>query len=143
MSSLQESGEQVQKVYVEAVTDLDTAWWFEALDQDRLELPQCNSCTRTFFPPQPDCPHCGAQDWKRIPATGRGTIYSWVVCHLAFDPRFAEEVPYAILAVQLEEGIRLYGRWKGELDAIRADLPVKALIYRVEGHPLLGWESAS
>ena len=140
--SLPETVERIQKVYVEPETDLDTAWWFEALEQDRLEIPRCNACGRTFFAPQPECPHCGAQDWSRIEASGRGKIYSWVVCHLPFDPRFAEEVPYAILAVELEEGVRLFGRWKGDLEAIQADLPVKALIYRVEGHALLGWEAA-
>ena len=142
VGTVQETTEQLQKVYVEPETDLDTRWWFEALEQDRLEIPRCNACGRTFFPPQPDCPHCGAQDWRPIPAGGRGRIYSWVVCYLPFDPRFAEEVPYGILAVELEEGVRLFGRWKGDLDAIRADLRVQALVYRVDGHALLGWEAA-
>jgi uncharacterized OB-fold protein len=134
--------EAVQKALVKPEVDVDTRWWWDALGDGRLELPHCRSCGRGFFPPQPSCPHCGSTNWERIRATGRGRIYSWVVAHTPFDPRFAAEVPYAILAVELEEGVRLFGRYRGATDGIRAGADVRAFVYRVADTPLLGFEAA-
>jgi uncharacterized OB-fold protein len=132
----------VQHTLVEPESDLDTQWWWEALGEGRLEVPRCRACGRTFFPPQPNCPYCGSDDWEGIQASGRGKIYSWVVIYTPLDPRFADEVPYAILAVELEEGVRLFGRWRGTLEDIRSGADVQAWIYRVQGSPLLGFEPA-
>jgi uncharacterized OB-fold protein len=134
--------EGFQTALVTPEADLDTRWWWDALGEGRLEVPRCRSCGRTFFPPQPNCPHCGSGDWDRVEASGKGTIYSWVIIHLPFDPAFAGEVPYPILAVELEEGARLFGRYRGDVDAISAGLPVRAVIYYVGEQPMLGFEAA-
>ena len=65
-----------------------------------------------------------------------------MIIHLPFDPAFAGEVPYPILAVELEEGARLFGRYRGDVDAISAGLPVRAVIYYVGEQPMLGFEAA-
>ncbi len=139
---MNEATQTLQRTLVEPEPDLDTQWWWDALAAGRLELPRCRACGRTFFPPQPSCPHCGSGDWERVRASGRGQVYSWVVIHTALDPRFAGEVPYAILAVELEEGVRLFGRWKGTAGEIDAGQGVRAYIYRVGDTPLLGFEPA-
>lgn len=134
--------EAVQRAFVPPEPDLDSRWWWDALAEGRLEVPKCRACGRSFFPPQPYCPHCGASGWERVEASGQGRIYSWVVAHTAFDPRFADEVPYPIVAVELQEGVRLFGRYRGSDDGIRAGAQVCAFVYRVEGTPLLGFEPA-
>lgn len=134
--------ETLQTAIVAPEPDLDSGWWWQALDEGRLEVPRCRACRRCFFPPQPYCPHCGAADWERLPASGLGRIYSWVVAYTPFDSQFAGEVPYPIVAVELEEGVRLFGRYRGEQDRIRADAEVRAFVYRVDGTPLLGFEPA-
>ncbi len=134
--------EAVQRAIVAPEPDLDSQWWWDALGEGRLELPRCRSCGRTFFPPQPFCPHCGSSEWERIEASGHGRIYSWVVAHTPFDMTFADEVPYPIVAAELEEGVRLFGRYRGEPETIRADAPVRAFVYWVERTPLLGFEPA-
>jgi len=131
-----------QQVVIEPEIDVDTRWWWDALGEGRLELPQCQSCSRSFFPPQPSCSHCGSTAWKRIQSTGKGRIYSWVVVHKALDPLFAKEVPYPIVAVELEEGVRLIGRYRGDTNALREDAPVRTFIYRIETTHLLGFECA-
>ena len=42
-------------------------------------------------------------------ASGRGHVYTWTVTHRPIDPGFADEVPYAVLVVEMEEGPRLVG----------------------------------
>jgi uncharacterized OB-fold protein len=132
----------VQRAVVAPEPDADSRWWWDALADGRLEVPRCRACGRCFFPPQPRCPRCGSAGWDRVQASGHGRIYSWVVAHTPFDPRFASEVPYPILAVELDEGVRLFGRYRGPADAIRADAEVRAFVYQVEGTPLLGFEPA-
>jgi uncharacterized protein len=134
--------EAVQRAIVAPEPDLDSRWWWDSLAEGRLEVPKCCACGRCFFPPQPYCPHCGAADWERVEASGHGRIYSWVVAHTPFDPKFADEVPYPIVAVELEEGVRLFGRYRGPEGGIRADAEVRGFVYWVEGTPLLGFEPA-
>jgi uncharacterized OB-fold protein len=58
----------------------------------------------------PGCPHCGATGRDEVEASGGGTIYSWVRVHRAADPALAADVPYTVVAVDLDEGCRMFGR---------------------------------
>jgi Predicted nucleic-acid-binding protein containing a Zn-ribbon len=40
-------------------------------------------------------------------------VYSWTVTHRPIDPGFADELPYAILVVETDEGPRLVGNLRG------------------------------
>ncbi|GHO49140.1 hypothetical protein KSX_73030 [Ktedonospora formicarum] len=42
-------------------------------------------------------------------ASGKGTIYTYTVAHQAFGA-FAEDVPFVIALVELEEGVRMMTR---------------------------------
>jgi uncharacterized OB-fold protein len=123
--------------------NLDTAWWWKALAQDELLVPACRACSRRFFPPQAFCPNCGSKDWHGAASNGRGKVYSWIVTHRAFAPELADEVPYAIVAVDLDDGGRLIGRYFGEFSELRDALPVRAKIYRKDADTLLGFEPAA
>jgi uncharacterized OB-fold protein len=137
------SGEPIQQGLVPPEADQDSRWWWEALAAGRLELPRCSTSQRTFFPPQSTCPHCGSAEWERIEASGRGRLYSWVVAYKPFDMRFAEDVPYTIVAVELNEGVRLLGRCRGDVAELQPGVPMQAFIYQVDGQALLGFEPAS
>jgi len=126
-------------MFVPPTPNLDTQWWWDALADDRLMLPECSSCRGRFFPPQPFCPRCGSRDWDAVEPDGRGRVYSWVVANRAFSPEFATEVPYGIVAVDMIDGGRLIGRYLGPPDDLEADLEVRVEIYRVEGTALLGF----
>ena len=55
------------------------------------------------------CPECAQRAWQPASLSGEGTIASYTVIRVA--PRgYAGEVPYAIAAVQLKEGVSLLGR---------------------------------
>jgi uncharacterized protein len=123
--------------------NLDTAWWWKALAQDELLVPACGACSKRFFPPQAFCPHCGSQDLRRAASSGQGKAYSWVVTYRALAPELADEVPYAIVAVDLDDGGRLIGRYFGDFNMLRDALPVRAKIYRKDGDVLLGFEADS
>lgn len=115
--------------------DGDSAWWWEALAEGRLLLPRCEGCAACFFPPLESCPRCGGRDIAGVESSGRGAVYSWVVVHIALDPAFAADVPYTVVAVDLEEGPRLFGRWQG--GEPRAGVPARAVVGIVAGTPVL------
>ena len=94
--------------------DPDSAWWWEALRAGSLLLPKCGSCHNFYFPPIGRCPECGYEHFEQITACGRGSIYSWVVIHHAFDEEFASDVPAVIAAVDLDEGPRILVRLVGQ-----------------------------
>lgn len=44
----------------------------------------------------------GPLEWRKV--SGRGTLWSWVVMHQNYFPAFADETPYLVAYVELEEG---------------------------------------
>jgi uncharacterized OB-fold protein len=118
--------------------DEDSLQWWATLGEGTLTLPKCLKNGHVFFPPAPTCPECGSGNVGRIEACGLGTIYSWVVVHHSFDPKFVEQTPYTIAAVDLEEGPRLIGRLRGQASdglAVRVAVRFENSIPSVEFEP--------
>ena len=61
--------------------------------------------------PEVACTHCFATDWRWVPASGRGTLYSYTVVHRAPAPGFA--VPFVLVVVELEEGPVIFSNLVG------------------------------
>lgn len=85
----------------------DTAPFWESCRRAQLCLQRCATCATWRYPPAPVCPRCAASEAFWTPTSGKGRIYSFVVYHRAFHPAYAEEVPYAMALVELDEGVRL------------------------------------
>jgi len=60
---------------------------------------------RAGHPPQPRCDHCGSYEWHPLEASGKGTVYSYVVNHHPQVPAFDYPLPLGL--IELEEGTRL------------------------------------
>jgi uncharacterized OB-fold protein len=69
-----------------------------------LALQQCSSCQEIWFPPSTNCPNCLGESWEWVTASGRGTLWSWIVMHQPYLASFRDETPYVVAAVQLAEG---------------------------------------
>jgi uncharacterized OB-fold protein len=101
------------------------AFYWEGLAQQKLLVRVCDKCGRGAFPPVPGCAHCGHEQGTVVESSGEGTLYSWTVCHIAFDPQFVDEVPYVVGLVELPEGARLVARIDDvAIDALRDRLPL-------------------
>jgi uncharacterized protein len=94
--------------------DADSAPFWDGLEKGELRIPECRACGRQFFPPIPSCPRCGAAGPELRVVSGTGRVYSWVTIHLTLDPEFADDVPYTIVAVELDGGGRMLGRLIGD-----------------------------
>ena len=83
----------------------DTEFFWNGLRDHKLLIQRCNGCQTLRHPPRPMCPKCRSLDWTGIEASGRGTVYSYVMPH---EPRFPFfDYPYIVALVQLAEGVRL------------------------------------
>lgn len=102
--------------------DQDTSFYWEGLMEHHILLQECTACARRRFPPMPCCPYCGAVDSQLREATS-GSVYSWVTVHRAFDPAFADQVPYTLSAINLDGGGRIVGRFR-PFDQIRPGIRV-------------------
>jgi uncharacterized OB-fold protein len=80
--------------------------FFEAAREGRIGISRCRACGRWFLP-RAVCPHCWSDDVEPAYACGRGTLYSYTVCHRPGSPDLADRVPYIVALVDLEEGTRM------------------------------------
>ena len=82
----------------------ETREFWDGARAGELRLQRCRACARAYFPPRPFCPRCASRDVETFRASGRATLYSYVIHHRA-APGFVP--PYSIAVVQLEEGPRM------------------------------------
>jgi uncharacterized OB-fold protein len=100
--------------------------------QGRLCFQRCTSCGTWRHLPRVQCARCGSADWEWAASSGRGRIHSWTVTHQAPYPPFAADVPYAVIVVELDEGVRMVsGLRELALDRIELDLPVEVVFESV------------
>ncbi|MGW0485069.1 Zn-ribbon domain-containing OB-fold protein [Nonomuraea sp. NPDC003214] len=84
----------------------DTQPFWDGTAAGELRIQRCRTCERHYFYPRPSCPHCGSGAVEWVRASGRASLYSYVINHRP-APGFEEGGPYAIAVVELEEGVRM------------------------------------
>ena len=83
----------------------DTQCFWDGVREHRLLIQRCEGCGALRHPPRPMCPACRSLEWDTIEASGRGTVFSFVIPHHPQLPWFPE--PYVVALVDLAEGTRL------------------------------------
>ena len=76
------------------------------------------------LPPGPVCPFCFSDRIQWREASGRGRISTWTVVHKAWFAAFAEDIPYNVVQVELDEGPRLTANVVN-VSNLRIGLPVE------------------
>ena len=89
----------------------DTRFFWEGANQGKLLIQRCKSCGTLRHPPGPVCSKCHSFEWDTVQASGRGTIYSFVVMHYPEVPPF--EHPNPIALIELAEGTRIISQLVG------------------------------
>ena len=84
-----------------------SAPFFEAARENRLMIQRCTNCGTYAWPHREICGECLQPDLEWAQASGRGTVHSFGVMHRVYHPAFADEVPYNVTIVELEEGPRV------------------------------------
>lgn len=110
---------------IPVVTDENRPFW-EATKRGQLLLQHCRDCGAYRHPANLLCLECNSMafDWK--PASGRGKVYSFVIFHRSYHPGFADDLPYAVACIELQEGPRLMSNVIGiPPEQLRCDMLVE------------------
>jgi uncharacterized OB-fold protein len=83
----------------------ETQHFWDGCKRGDLLLQRCTACQKSYFPPRPFCPHCASREVEVFKASGRATLYSYVINHRP-RPDMGTQ-PYAIAVVTLDEGPRM------------------------------------
>ena len=126
---------------IRPVRNQDTDFFWEGTRQGELRLQRCNSCGELRHPPGPVCPSCHAMDRGYVVASGRGTIFSFLVHHAPQLP--GRELPVTIALVELEEGVRFVADVRGNPQDLAIGDPVVVAWDQVDDELTLPiWELA-
>jgi uncharacterized OB-fold protein len=116
---------------IPAQSELTRPYWAEAR-HGRLVTQHCRACDRIWHPPLPVCPRCHGTDIGWRPVTGRGTVYSCTVVRHATHAALAEQVPYVVALVELDEGPRIVANITGcEPEAVSVGMAVRVFFAAV------------
>lgn len=113
---------------------VDTAPYFKAAAEGRLEVPQCADCGAFFWTPQKMCPSCLSDNvaWKTL--SGDGTVFTYIVVGRPVHPWFASQVPYALALVEFPDapGIRILADVLGDPEQVSFGAAVRATFERID-----------
>jgi len=122
----------------------ETRHYWEGLALGEIRLQHCGPCDRAYFPPRPFCPRCGGTEIRLVNASGRASLYSYVINHLP-APGFTP--PYAVAVAELAEGPRLMTNvvdCPATPEALKIDMPLTAVFQQVaDGTTLLHFRPAA
>jgi uncharacterized OB-fold protein len=111
----------------------DTKPFWDALHERKFRLQRCADCKKVRHYPRPVCDACYSMNAEWVEASGRGTVHSWTITHHAFHPGFKADLPFTLLTVDLEEGVRMQAQGRGiENGELKVGLPVKVGFERVK-----------
>jgi uncharacterized OB-fold protein len=95
------------------IPDGDTGPLWAGLRDRKLLLQHCARCRNVQYYQQQLCRECGSEELVHKAATGKGKVHSFSVVYRAPGPAFKDEVPYAVLLVELAEGPRMISSYTG------------------------------
>jgi len=93
------------------ISDYTKPLW-EGCKKRKLMIQRCRDCGRYIWYPRPSCNKCGSLNLEWVESKGFGTVYSFTVIRrvVANSPDFQKDIPFAIAEVDMDEGVRIYGR---------------------------------
>jgi hypothetical protein len=84
-------------------------YWREIPQRYRLEAGKCLNCGYIAFPPRLVCPRCQSRKFETIILPDTGKILTYTIIRVPPHP-FADQAPYAVGIVELEDHVRLMGQ---------------------------------
>ena len=112
--------------------DLDAPFW-DACRRGEFLLHRCGRCGRAYWPASTCLDH-GAEAMGWEPSSGRGVVHTFTVVHHAYEPAYADRVPYVLAVVRLDEGPFFHTNIVGcDPEEVRVDQAVEVVYTTVDG----------
>lgn len=131
------------------VPDRDTQPFWDGCARGELLIQRCGACGKFLWQPRPVCSSCQTPDpvWTKV--SGEGAVASWAVLRPPTLPAYADMVPFVVLLVELDEGVRLLGylvddagnvvRTDGAAEGLEMGMRVKLCFHEQAGFRLPSW----
>ncbi len=104
----------------------ETRPFWDGCRRGELLIQKCIGCGEYQFYPRGICANCWSTDIEWVKTSGKGKIWAFTVTYQNRTPGFAEEVPYVVALVELEEGVKMFTNVIGcDPKEVRADMPVE------------------
>jgi uncharacterized OB-fold protein len=108
------------------------------LEQGEFMLQRSRSSGAFVFYPRVAEPRTGATDLEWVKASGAGTVYSTTVIR-----QKPPKTDYNLALIDLKEGPRMMSRVQGVAPQdVKIGMPVRALVVREDGKPIIVFEPA-
>ena len=104
---------------------LDAPFW-EGCRERTFLLHRCSLCGRQYWPASCCVTH-GARAMEWVPSSGRGRVHTFTIVPQAYHPAFAEDVPYKVAVIELDEGPFFHANVVDAPDGIRVGMRVEAV----------------
>ena len=116
----------------------DMVEFFEGARCGQLMVQKCEGCGELRFPPHETCTKCLGTRAGWVAVSGRGEVYSFNIMHQVYHPGFATEVPYAVVVVKLDEGVKFVSNLVGVKPAdIKCGMPVEVTFEKLNDQVML------
>ena len=113
------------------VYDENRPFW-DGTKKHQLLIQKCKDCGRYQFYPRSTCMHCMSENIEWVKASGKGKVYSYTIAYRPGSPAFADDAPYNIAIIELEEGVRMPSKVVDcKNEDLKCDMPVE-VVFRDE-----------
>jgi uncharacterized OB-fold protein len=102
--------------------------FWDAAREHRLLIQRSKSTGKHVFYPRSVSPYGPDDELEWVEASGKGTVYSYTVARRPTGPQWANDGPYVIAIVKLEEGAHMTTNIVGcAPESVRIGMPVAAV----------------
>jgi uncharacterized protein len=82
----------------------ETEPYWEGCRRHQLRIQRCSNCHYYQFFPRIYCSKCFSEQVEWVNASGHAKVLSFTIVRRPVSPAFADEIPYIVALVTLEEG---------------------------------------
>lgn len=110
----------------------ETKPYWDAAKAGKLVVQKCSSCGTCQFYPRCYCITCMSDKVSWVEASGKGMIYTFTINHRPANEYMKDKVPYAVAAIDLDEGVRLLANIvESDLKAVKCGARVQVVFEKV------------
>lgn len=110
-----------------------TKGFWEGCKKNELRIQKCKDCNEFIMYPKLFCPKCLSKNLEWVKAKGTGKIYSYSVVHSYAPTQFADDVPYVVAVIDLDEGVRMMSNIvESALEKVKCDSRVEVVFEKMD-----------
>ena len=104
----------------------ETQPYWDGCKNHELRIQKCTACGHYQFYPRIYCTACMSDAVEWVKASGRGTVLSCTTVYRPVTKAFADDVPYVVALITLDEGPQMMSNVVGcAPEAVKIGMPVE------------------